>query len=760
MSTRELAIRLRRSWNGARKEALLSGGTALYCALLSGITLADVYAPLGVAAVAFSGKRGIFAALGALCGYMLFYTPNSLLYCAALLVAYGIRSLFFLRSRRISDKAAPILASVTVLLSGIPRLIHPTDLRYEVIALAAETVVVSAAVLLLARVEVALHTGRSFSEDGVFGCVAVALGLCGAAGLWTGSVNPFHGILCAAVLWTGLYGGVSAGASAGCVCGGLLALSTGCPFFVLPLSLGSVMAGLLSRHGKAAAVIGFLVCCAGSLALSGVDDNTLVFTLEVLSGCVLLLLVPDRWLEKWGLFVFRCPEESVTDKQASLALLNAGKGLTDAADCMVAVSERMRSVNSGDPAWVCESASEVVCARCGLKNHCWNENYEGTMARLNAVMPLLTRFGRISRDDLPGDFTADCPRSAEMAASLNRFYGEYALKKSTDAYAFQMRGLLAEQFRGLGEIVKDLSGDLALGAVRDRAAARRVMDVFALECLRVDRCDCFLDRGKRIRLEIEGDKELSFTDLDKLLPRLEEAVGRRLYKARVQQTGDRVSLLFRERTEYRLETAVAGTAAGGGAVSGDQQVVFDHGGVSVCLLSDGMGCGNRAAVESRMTVTLLKRLICAGFSYDSAIRVVNWALMVKDGEERLATVDLLSVDLYTGSASLWKAGAAPSFLCHGKEVRELSFPSLPIGILNQAGQDNRTLRLSEGDLLVMVSDGALYGDNEWLRREIPTAGDNLNQFADSLLRRAAARRPSQEEDDVTVLCARLVKCDE
>ena len=41
---------------------------------------------------------------------------------------------------------------------------------------------------------------------------------------------------------------------------------------------------------------------------------------------------------------------------------------------------------------------------------------------------------------------------------------------------------------------------------------------------------------------------------------------------------------------------------------------------------------------------------------------MNVALALKSDEESGATLDLVSVDLYTGTARLFKAGAAPGFL--------------------------------------------------------------------------------------------------
>ncbi len=757
MSTREMAVKLRHSFSGARRETLLSGGAALYGMLLSGITMMGVYAPFGGAVVALTGKRGIFAFVGALCGYMLFYTPNSLLYGAALLIGFGLSRLLAIRGRRIAEKSAPWVASVATFLCGIPRVIGTDNLSYEVLALVCQSITVAATALLLLRVDACTDMGHALPQERILFAAAIGLGLCGLSGLLPGRFDPVHLLIGGTVLWAGLHGGVAAGGVLGGVCGGMLSLMEETPFLLFPLCLGGVLSGLLFKRGKAYAVTVYLVCLAGSLSLCGVEDKTLIYTLELLGGCVLLLLLPESLLNRLGHLAFPGEETEESDRRISRQLLQAGKGLTDAADCIVAVSDRIRKVNGDDPAWVCESASEAVCSRCGLKNHCWNGDYSATMDRLSSTLPLLQRFGRLHATDLPTDFTADCPRASEMAVALSRFYGEYTLKRSTDDYAFRMRGLLAEQFRGLGNIVTDLSGELSRGVTRDRVAARRLLDVFTGECLRITRCDCFLDNRGRMTVETEGDGELLGLNMNRFLPRMEEALGRRLNKPVVISRGETVRLDFREKAEYMLETAVAESAANGGKVSGDRQTVFEHDGSCLCLISDGMGSGSGAAVESRMTVSLLKRLIGAGFSCESAIHTVNWALMVKGGEERLSTVDLLSVDLYTGNSMLWKAGAAPSFLLHGGEVKELSFPSMPIGILNEVQEESRSLRLQEGDILVMVSDGALQEDSDWLRRELMSSSHDLDDLAVSLLRRAKARQPTGEEDDITVLCARLCR---
>ena len=81
---------------------------------------------------------------------------------------------------------------------------------------------------------------------------------------------------------------------------------------------------------------------------------------------------------------------------------------------------------------------------------------------------------------------------------------------------------------------------------------------------------------------------------------------------------------------------------------------------------------------------------------------------------------------------------------------------MPVGILKNASFERSTMRLQEGDLAVLVSDGAAMGDDDWLEREIALyRGGDLEAFVRDLAARAKAHRPSGQEDDVTVLAVRL-----
>ena len=168
-------------------------------------------------------------------------------------------------------------------------------------------------------------------------------------------------------------------------------------------------------------------------------------------------------------------------------------------------------------------------------------------------------------------------------------------------------------------------------------------------------------------------------------------------------------LCFGEKPLFTVEFGAAAHAAGGQSVSGDALDQFcDTSGRAQMLLCDGMGTGRAAAVDGQMAAKLTAQLLRAGFAAESAARLVNVALGLKGAEQEAgATLDLLTVDLYTGRAGLFKAGAAPSFLVRGGVPRMLDGASLPMGVLDSLVGRSTTFALDAGDWVVLVSDGAL-----------------------------------------------------
>ena len=157
-----------------------------------------------------------------------------------------------------------------------------------------------------------------------------------------------------------------------------------------------------------------------------------------------------------------------------------------------------------------------------------------------------------------------------------------------------------------------------------------------------------------------------------------------------------------------------------------------------------------------MTATLAARLLTAGFSADNVLRLVNTALMVRAGEESLSTVDLLTVDLFTGGMTCRKAGAATSLLCSRGRVSRIDQTSLPVGILREVSFACETDRLTVGDTVLLCSDGVYQDGCGWVEEWLAQRGEEPPEaIAKAVVAEAVRRQPPHRGDDITAIAVRL-----
>ena len=180
-------------------------------------------------------------------------------------------------------------------------------------------------------------------------------------------------------------------------------------------------------------------------------------------------------------------------------------------------------------------------------------------------------------------------------------------------------------------------------------------------------------------------------------------------------------------------------------------------------VSDGMGTGEKAAAESKAAIELLEQFAAAGFSRELAVQLINSALLLRRAEENYATLDICSVDLYDGQAEFIKLGAVASFICRGNRVISVYAHTLPAGILEQVRVEKNDMRLKDGDLILLLTDGitdAFGGERQtaqWLEEKfLPQGFANPQDAADFILQ-AAQEHCQKEPDDMTVQAARFWK---
>ena len=161
-----------------------------------------------------------------------------------------------------------------------------------------------------------------------------------------------------------------------------------------------------------------------------------------------------------------------------------------------------------------------------------------------------------------------------------------------------------------------------------------------------------------------------------------------------------------EETTARFEPEVAVCSRGKERDNGDR--CFWFAGTRnryYVLLCDGMGTGEGAAYEAKTAGSILRRMLMAGYPTGYALQSLN-SLCVLRGSAGAVTVDLVEADLVTGRATLYKWGAAPSWLLGRAGPEKIGREGPPPGISVEQTQGTvDRFTLQNGVPLVMLSDG-------------------------------------------------------
>lgn len=199
---------------------------------------------------------------------------------------------------------------------------------------------------------------------------------------------------------------------------------------------------------------------------------------------------------------------------------------------------------------------------------------------------------------------------------------------------------------------------------------------------------------------------------------------------------------------YAVGTKVYGNRPTSG--NGDRCLRFmGTAGKYYILLCDGMGKGKYAAQEAKIGGELLQNLLLAGYPAEHALGSFNSVCALRD-RAGILTVDLAEIRLDTGLVSIYKWGAAPSYLISEGKIEKIGTPTPPPGLSTSGCQKPiKRFRLDCGDLLLMVSDG--------VREEsvFRICGENTDVPDADLARCLINGNIEQEDDDATVVCVRL-----
>ena len=758
--------------NRALPKKIASGAV---CALI-GFCLAAVQfeKSLSPFAAAFTaGARSAYllpAALGSAVGALVFHAPmDALKYIGAVTLIFLFRTANdrFLKAGR-TVWITPLVAFSSVLVCAVVTgAALGTDVSGVVVAVC-EALIAGACAAFSMRVFALLPGG--LKTLGATAGDTAALLVSGSVLLlaldqfriW--QISPAHVVGFFGILLLGA-AGEGAGAAAGISAGLMLGFGEGSAYLAYFLPAAGLACGIARGFGKLAAAGAFAVLGAMFLVLKGSADTALPAILEIVAAALLFALLPKRALSAAAQALRPVTGEryaAETKAVVRLRLRAAAKAIRDVAESVQAVCSLFRTPPRLSPEEAAGAVKAEVCAGCRRRDVCWGPAAAETRAAFVSLRKTLEQNGTLVSDDAPGPLRAACVDRAAVLASFERGFCEENAGARAEEQISDVKALTAGQFSGLADVLEDAASAAAAIGETDPYLAQLAADVFTAAGFAFSSLSVSSDENGRALLEVFCTRIPRLPDTAALLRRLREKTNIEFMPpVQDEYKKEGAVLTFCEKTALRTEFYKCCAPAKGENLCGDTAEAFADGrGGYFCVLSDGMGTGRSAAMDSVMTCSLFSRLMRAGFSPEAALGAVNCALMVRPGEESLATLDLLRLDLNTGKAVFYKAGGALSAVRRAGRTAVVEKASLPLGIMREAKFERSETDLSAGDAVLLLSDGASVLPRSFFKELFAQHKDSdARTLAQAALAAAVERAPAGAADDITVACVRLLKND-
>lgn len=425
-------------------------------------------------------------------------------------------------------------------------------------------------------------------------------------------------------------------------------------------------------------------------------------------------------------------------------------------DCVNTVRKSLQPLIAPDLSAELNIAREKVCADCEIKDSCTNEIRSKNNPCYKKIADALENKEDFS-SILPKNFCETCYCCNEMSAAFDRAYFAYCTKLGTMGKMNRIQSLAGNQFKNFGTIIGGMCDSLL-----DNSSNCSVQSGTAAACaeefgIKIKDASVSKDSAGHETLSLSFEKPQENFNVSLLTKKLCSDTGYELSFPTLIQNDDIYTLIFKQKEKLGFKIAAAVKPAAGMNVCGDYYRCFkDKSGRQNVILSDGMGTGSRAAIDSAFTCETFCNLLKSGLDEKTAIAAVNCAMMMKSTDESLSTVDLLRIDPILCTAEIFKCGAAPSFILKNGKPQILEPESAPIGILDNVNMSSSALSVSPGDIILSVSDGVCADRCGWIASELKSfRTESASELSKHILQCALDRMIGKRADDMTVVAVMI-----
>lgn len=722
----------------------------------------DSFSPFGVAfAGSISPRYTLSATLGAVAGYFISLdSVDALRYTATVLaLAVIIYALKPFKQISVSAVTPVVVVFVCLFVTGMAIVFSNGGQAFEFIISFSESIVGCAAAYAFSKVRVILSVKKGFYSATSKEITALVI----FATLLLLSINEINifGVYIARIISVFLiflcsyYGRESGGAIVGVCTGIAMSLGSGDVMLLALYSLGGLLSGVFSDFGRIATLVSFF--------FSGIVVSAISYSVETIIPSVVEFIIAGAFFFfltiKYNYKFEEVFKPSVASPVIESVKTNIISKLQKAAEFSEEICMSLTSVNDAlmknekqGVDYIPKKTKDQICGSCGLYDTCWDENAEDTKRMFDNLLELKKRGIYLEYKTVPQGFSSGCIRTENVSSSFNKLYSESKMKEKLEGRIREIHTLAAEQFVNMASLLNSVCDDVNEDIRYDMDIAARVK-VAALNCnfQPIDSC-CTLNQMEKMKVEIKFQVPCDKTNFQRFNTQVGLIAGREMELPEIVETENYIKLIYKEKAELRAVCAGVQYNSNSEKYCGDMYSSFqDDKGYFYGVICDGMGIGPKAAISSSLAVTLLEKLIKAGFSISAAINTVNTSLISKSGDECSVTLDLFCLDLYTGRCEFYKCGAMDTLVKRKGKIVDVGFDSLPLGIINNVDVSCGTGMLSVGDIVVLCSDGVREEDFYTLRNGLKKFKDgNVRNFTTDLCETIRRNQPAKN-DDMTML---------
>ncbi|GAA0452680.1 stage II sporulation protein E [Alkalibacillus silvisoli] len=581
------------------------------------------------------------------------------------------------------------------------------------------------------------------------------------------------------VIMTAFIAGATVGSAVGVMVGLMLSLVSAFHLYqVSLLALAGLLGGLMKDVNKYAVTIGLFVSSflIGMYNIEVIPFEQLLLQSVVAAG--LFMVTPKALTTKVAKYVPGTEEEKEENEQYLQKVRDATASRVERfSEMFEALSHSFAYIDtdgkpsdpSSDVDEYLSRVTEKTCQTCLKKHSCWVNNFDRTYPVLQQTILAIEENDTSNVNFNAGKLKNFCVKTDQVVDQMRYELSYYKANKRLKQQVKESRKFVSEQLNGVSEVMNNFAKEM----VKEREEyfwheqeIRRLLGEyhFSLEHLELFSIDTGnVDIEMTIYFnDYRGEGEKIIAPL--LSDMLDETVVLEEESPINERNGDR-TFTFSSVKNFQLTSGVAHAAKKGNFLSGDSYLMLELGKSRFALaISDGMGNGERAYLESSETLKLLKQILQSGINEQVALQSINSILSLRTSDEIYATLDLAVIDLQEPYVNFLKIGAMVSYIKRGHSVYPVESGNLPIGILEEFEVDPVYEELKDGDLLVLVSDGILesmnFSENKeaWLKRKIrEIETEDPQAVADLVLEETIRSNHGQIIDDMTVLVTKVEK---